>query len=43
MALALGDPVPGDLPVLTPAGRQVPLGSLLGEEETLAIFLRHLR
>ena len=42
MALARGDLVPGDLRLLTPAGEEVRLESLLGGGDTLLIFLRHL-
>jgi hypothetical protein len=42
MALAPGDLVPGQLPLLTPDGEEVSLRSLLGGGDTLAIFLRHL-
>ncbi len=42
MALAAGDHVPQGLPVLTPAGDEVELRSLLSGEATLVIFLRHL-
>jgi hypothetical protein len=42
MALAAGDTVPADLPVLTPVGEEVPLGALLRGRDTLVIFLRHL-
>lgn len=42
MGLASGERVPEDLSVLTPAGEEVPLGSLLRGMDTLVIFLRHL-
>ena len=42
MTLALGDAVPEDLALLTPAGEKVRLGSVVRGEPTLVIFLRHL-
>jgi hypothetical protein len=42
MALAVGDVVPEDLTLLTPAGERVQTGSVMRGEPTLVIFLRHL-
>ncbi len=42
MALTSGDHVPEGLSVLTPAGGEVQLRTLLSGSATLVIFLRHL-
>ncbi len=42
MGLSSGDPVPQELCVVTPAGEEITLGSVLSGTDTLVIFLRHL-